>query len=377
MKEHQIHEKIELLESTISEDELRESIDATDLIFFVTAIRFIRDRLQNALPILISETELNSAANEINASVSNLNTFKGGNNLGHVTNAKNQLVAALNRIKNLPMPLPGGGFDYVTAISDFTEIVAQKNKEVSEQIGGLKSELVQLDSLLEERETELISLKQKIENKSEELENLSQDFESRFATIRTVHDEIFEAQKTEVSNKTEALVNHISQKKDEASKIVNVIANIGITGNYQKIANDHRKAANLWRWGAVILMVGLSGIVVWTVLSTGKGDFDWVRSLIRILAAAALSYPASYAARESSKHRRLENYNRNLELELASIESFIELLPDEKKQNIKEKLAEKYFGSTSLIDGEGNQNNEQVAFGTVERIIDMVKELKN
>ncbi|MBK8853218.1 MAG: hypothetical protein IPN10_03705 [Saprospiraceae bacterium] len=81
-------------------------------------------------------------------------------------------------------------------------------------------------------------------------------------------------------------------------------------------------------------------------MSLGASEFDWVKSVLRIIAAAVLSYPATYASRESAKHRKLENFNRKLELELSSIDAFIELLPDEKKQVIKEKLAEKYFGST-------------------------------
>lgn len=116
--------------------------------------------------------------------------------------------------------------------------------------------------------------------------------------------------------------------------------------------------------------------MIWTLIDLGGSDFDWRKSIIRLIAAAALSYPATYAARESTKHRKLENYNRKIELELASIESFIEILDESKKQTIKEKLAEKYFGSTldQFEDGDLKRDND-FSIGSFERVINAVAKL--
>jgi hypothetical protein len=101
-----------------------------------------------------------------------------------------------------------------------------------------------------------------------------------------------------------------------------------------------------------------------------------MKSILRIVAAAVLSYPATYAARESSKHRKLENFNRKLELELSSIEAFIELLPEEKKQNIKEKLAEKYFGSTlDAFDDTDLKSDKEYSLQSIERIFKAIEPL--
>jgi hypothetical protein len=99
-------------------------------------------------------------------------------------------------------------------------------------------------------------------------------------------------------------------------------------------------------------------------------NFDWTKSLIRILAAAALSYPATYAARESNKHRKLEVLNRKAELELTAINPFIELLPEQKKQAIKEKLVEKYFGNSgTLLNDLDSKKGEDISIGSIERLI--------
>lgn len=124
-------------------------------------------------------------------------------------------------------------------------------------------------------------------------------------------------------------------------------------------------------------MAGLSGLIIWAIIGLGDSEFDWTKSLIRIIAAATLSYLATYASRESSKHRKLENFNRKLELELASIESFIEILPEEKKQSIKEKLAEKYFGSNlDQCEDADLKSDKDFSLQSIERLFKALKTLK-
>lgn len=151
---------------------------------------------------------------------------------------------------------------------------------------------------------------------------------------------------------------------------------MGVTGNYQNIANSHKSNADFWRIMAIIFMTVFSGLLVWTIIDLSSAGFDWVKSTIRLVAAAALSYPATYAARESSKHRKLETQNRNAELELASINPFIENLSDDKKQIIKEKLAEKYFGNNRNDDFLNEQETEGLSIPAVERLLNALAKIK-
>jgi len=66
--------------------------------------------------------------------------------------------------------------------------------------------------------------------------------------------------------------------------------------------------------------------------------------IVRLLYAIAITAPAWYTARESARHRTNADRARQTELELASIGPFIELLPEEKKTEIKEALTKSYFG---------------------------------
>lgn len=78
-------------------------------------------------------------------------------------------------------------------------------------------------------------------------------------------------------------------------------------------------------------MIIMCILLIYTIWDISKASYDITKSIIRIIAALALSYPATYASKESSKFRSLEIKNKSLELELTSLTPFIELLPEDKK----------------------------------------------
>ena len=206
---------------------------------------------------------------------------------------------------------------------------------------------------------------------------IKQNFESDKEKFRTEFDTLKESLKKEIKEKKETidtdtttLINDLKQKLQDAKNIVGVIGDVSVTGNYQQIANSNKKTADNLRVVAIVLMLILSGLLGYTIWDISGDTYDWTKSIIRILAAAALSYPATYAARESTKHRKLEILNRKAELELAAINPFIELLPETKKQEIKEKLVEKYFGNhTSSIDNLDNQKDDEVSVNALDKIL--------
>ncbi|SEB49789.1 hypothetical protein SAMN04489761_1054 [Tenacibaculum sp. MAR_2009_124] len=377
MEEHIIFEKIDLIQKIIKEKDVKKILTSEDLSFYQTAIDYIKEKLNNTIPSLVQESDLTNASNEIESAVSQLNTYVGNENTGHLKNSKNSIISASNRIKNLPTLIQDSKFNFSSEIINFKNSVSEKNSEFDEELENLKGQLSSLDDEITDRMTELNSVKEELSEKQKEIEKLNTSFEEQYESDRTKYLEKLEEQENSIKSNTDNLVQYLEKKKTEASKIVNVIGNIGATGNFQKIANDHKKDANLWRFIAILFMAGLSGLIIWAIIGLGDSEFDWTKSLIRIIAAAALSYPATYASRESSKHRKLENFNRKLELELASIESFIEILPEEKKQGIKEKLAEKYFGSTlDQFEDADLKSDKDFSLQSIERLFKAVKSLK-
>lgn len=89
-------------------------------------------------------------------------------------------------------------------------------------------------------------------------------------------------------------------------------------------------------------MVLMVAVVVWIVADVAT--LGWDVAVFRIVTALILGIPAWYCAGESSKHRKVEQRNRRLELELASLMPFLESLTPEARKKVIETLSAKYFG---------------------------------
>ena len=398
-KEHALFEKLEQLNQRLIDDEASEKIDIENMSFFKSVFKYISDRIKLTIPLLVQEAEMNALSAEIDTGLQQINAFLGNSNVGHLTNATNNFNSTLTRIRNFPLPFAKNDFNFSKSVADFQDTVSKKYELLKTENIELtqESETFKLD--LEQKESEIEKLFKLLESKETEIQNLNTNFQTEFGNIKTKSEQDFSTDRTTFRNEIEVekeafrskiqelkdgidtdtseLIDNLNQKLNEAKKIVNVIGNVAVTGNYQIIATEHKVSANFWRWVAIGFMATLSGLLVWTIIDLAEEGFDWTKSLIRIIGAAALSYPATYAARESSKHRRLETINRTAELELASINPFIETLDDDKKQAIKAKLVEKYFGnSNSSIDSD-DKEKEGISIGGFEKILKAILPLMN
>lgn len=398
-RSHAIFEKLTQLDSRINEQEAKEKIEIDNLNFFQSCSKYISDRLKTTIPILVQETELNSLHTEVDAGLQQINTFLGNNNIGHINNAINNYYSALNRARNLPLPFAKGDYDFSKSIANFEQIIKEKYTALEDEKNELTKEIENQKADLQQKDSEIKKLFKLIESKETEIQSLNTQFQIEFTTLKTKANQEIETDrntfrkeidtdkvsfkkeiddlKGTIDTDTTEIINSLNIKLVEAKKIVNVIGNVGVTGNYQLIANEHKSTANLWRLITIAFMTAFSGLLIWTIIDLSSEGFDWLKSLIRIIAAAALSYPATYAARESTRHRKLETINRTAELELASLSPFIELLPDAKQQAIREKLVDKYFGNGSSDSITKASEDEGLSIGGLEKILKAVSSLLN
>lgn len=382
---HPIIQKTELLLTRINEQEVKEKLEVDKIDFFKTACQFLTDRLKVTIPTLLSISELNAISTEFENALVQINNYIGNNNIGHITNAVNNINSALTYIKNLPIPYSKGDLDFSKIISQFQQTVEDKLNQTEKTRAELETKIDTLKLDLEKKQTELSQLTTQITAKEKELETISANFQTQFenanATFtklvsddRTTFRTEIDTDREKIKTDTEGIIKDLERKLNDANKLVNVIGNVGVTGNYQIIANEHKKTADNWRTIATIFMCILSGLLIFSIWKIGDVDYDWHKAIIRIIASAILIYPATYASRESGKHRKLENLNRKLELELSSISPFIEILDETKKQEIKAKLVEKYFGNNSSTDDD-SEKNDNISANMLETITKLVTSL--
>ncbi|WP_316846988.1 hypothetical protein [Pedobacter psychrodurus] len=397
---HSIFEKLEQLKQVLSEQQTQELLGSENFHFFESALDFIDSKLKLTIPTLVQELELTSLSSEIESGTAQLNNYFGNNNVGYVTNAINNYYSAIAKARNLPTPITKTDFDFSRMAANFQKTIENAYKEIESLNTNLKNDLESTKENLMVANDGIVVLNGQLTSKEIEIQNVLNSFNSEFETLkvsnsttletlkRTFSDSIetdrkifktkiendleanlqsFEEQKDSLSKQSEEIIASLNKKLAEANKIVNIVGNVGVTGNYQNIANQHKQSANFFRWVALAFMVVMSALLIWSIIELSRGDFDLYKSLVRILAAAVLTYPAVYASRESNKHRLLETQNRNLELELASIGPFIELLPEDKKQKIKEELVSKYFGNHHLIVEK--KEDEDISINGLEKLL--------
>lgn len=229
---------------------------------------------------------------------------------------------------------------------EFSEAEKQRIDEHTEALEKLE---LKFDELASKNNENFSSFLKKVEEDSSlkiaELTDRVNKIDIRAETISEKLKEEAKNQIDTLGTNSEIILNELKGKKEEASTLVQIIGNIGVTGNFQKIANQEKATADWLRKVALLLMTGMVLIIGLTIFISAHNGFDWKLSLFRLGAALVLAIPATYAASESSKHRNAEYRNRQAELELASIDPFLEKMPDETKNELKAKLTERFFGS--------------------------------
>jgi hypothetical protein len=317
-----------------------------------------------------------------------LNAFVSDKNPAH-------LVTAAAQFEQSVLPLFWGlpGHIAATAGQSLNAIVQKPAEMAAETIHQLAKQRDQFSKTLTEAITDADLLSARLETMQEAASKERAEATAAVANLQKLYAEkeierntafeatvsgfknTFETFQSGTTTKGTDLIAAIEVQKADAARIVQVVGNIGVTGNYQQIANKEGVAANFWRW--VTLGIFAAGITV--AVATFVKFWDLPMSpenlwsvVVLLLYAIAITTPAWYTASESARHRTNADRARQTELELASIGPFIELMPEDKKVEIRESLTKSYFGKT--VDEHFVKSPFDVA--NLKEVVELVKAIK-
>lgn len=392
--EHAIHVSIENLTERLKAKELiSEDLNMIEIIDRITQAKSYANLcLQNLIPALVNHANLDKANSYIGSIISEINSYISNKNMGHLNNTSahiDNLMVQLNALPVTKQIITEQSF--TNSLIEFKKLIEKSFSELKKSKDELfesvktitndsKDQKHKLEVLIAEIEkydesiqTSLGSFNERFDETeqqySEKLGETTNSFKSQYQDfsediskklnanvvtneekveeLLTMHEESFSEQTEKQKSDAQAVLDELEEKKSEASTLLQIIGNIGITGNYQNIANNEKKAADIWRRIALSLMIGMVLIIGVTIFISATNGFDWKLALFRVGAALVLAIPAAYAAKESAKHRSLENHNRRSELELASLDPYLEKLPKDTRDKVKEELTKKFFGLNS------------------------------
>jgi len=181
----------------------------------------------------------------------------------------------------------------------------------------------------------------------------------------------------DLNEKAEKLLKEIELKNQKAGEILQIVSNTGFAGNYSKNADFEKKNANVLRIISIVIFSIVAGLALIILFTFQKEGLSWQETLVRVLATSLPTALATYLAKESGKHRKLERIYRNMELELSALDAFIENIPNEERNKLKIEITKKLFSDDSfLIDSESKKEGDSnVHFSIPESINQIIGEL--
>ena len=324
----------------------------------VSAVRSMLDR---SPALLVSGHGLTQLQNAFQSIFNELSSYQSNKNQGHIQNAKAQIEqSVMPQLWALgPTSQAGDSGQLVEVVNQATQAARDAVQQLVTQRDALVVRQTALTQQVLESQARLESLTESVAKQKAEAASAVAVVQQMYAEKEAERVAAFATMLQELrtdfaklqadSEKTQSeRLDSLRTSQEQAAQIVQVVGNTGITGNYQKIANAEGKQANVWRWMTIAFFgagIAVAGATFWKFWHEPFSPETAWSVLIRLMYAIAITAPAWYTAKESARHRSSADRARQTELELASLGPFIELMPDEKKHQIREELTKRYFGN--------------------------------
>jgi hypothetical protein len=123
------------------------------------------------------------------------------------------------------------------------------------------------------------------------------------------------------------------------------------------------------------MLIGVAFLVIpeiLMILSEAPYIFDWTKVLGRIPMSLVVFVPAFYFARESGKHRNNEISNRRRQHILSTLDPYIELMEDDKAEELKIHVAKTVFSEANVSPSGSDETGNLLS-----QLSNLAKQLKS
>ncbi len=272
---HEIVQRVLALENDqrlyapeVSADEVTAS--ARDKTF--VAIKLVQSYLTQLDPLAVSVWGLSQMHAVIQSIFNELSNFLSTGNSGHLHNAGAQIDQA---VYPLMWVFAGRTNDdslkpTELAIATLSESAAAAFQQLVAQKKQLETEVVMLTAHVNAQTERLETMITTIATQKADAATVTAVVQTAYskeaadratafnANERAMRDEFdaarkamqdeFDTARKAMTDKASVALSRLEKSKDDASQLVGVVGNIGVTGNYQQIANNEGEAAGTWRF---------------------------------------------------------------------------------------------------------------------------------
>lgn len=260
------------------------------------------------------------------------------------------------------------------ALNDFTNKTSEFiNKFIKESIEAENKRRIIFD---EESNERLSETKNAEEKRIEIFKNQMNVFESTISKLITDSGQKIQDLIKNYEDQVKSKIDFIENQKVYAEKIVGLVSITGMSGGYQRVANEELKSYKFW---TMVAFFSLLGLVIFALVSfhsvASKETFEWGELLSRLLVTIPFALLAGFAGLLAERHKRTERINRQRELEIASIDPFLATLTDEERNQVKKQVAAKIFGEKNSDDSLTGDKDSKNILELVEKFLNVIVKL--
>lgn len=395
-KDHEFFKEFYRLKELVfsNQTESQDSQSDLEIARLKKVIAYIDNIISKTDPELISLANLSSCTQSIKNSIDQFNNFLSNKNDQHLQNTNNQIDPVLTFFSQTPFSLNESQKESLNAAviaysESMSESLEKYKNKVNLEIDALKSYINQINPEIKVSQDNLANLKQQLQTVEQTIQKQTAEFNTQYQVSENNRSDKFEkiveqlntkvdTEFVKLTTKTGAATAVLDKFIDDAKKIFGVVVNTLQAGAYSSYANEEKRTANLFRYGAIALMLASISILVYPELmkihmESTEYIFDWTKALVRIPFSAAILVPAFYLARESNKHRTVEFTNRRRELILSTIDPYLSLLEKDKAEAIKAEIAKGIFSEGTIPQ----ETNSPDLGNIVSQLSNLIKQSKS
>ncbi|MFB5088558.1 hypothetical protein PGC35_15350 [Psychrobacillus sp. PGGUH221] len=214
------------------------------------------------------------------------------------------------------------------------------------------------------------------EEQWEELLDKNKDvFDKTIEELNTVHESFL----TEIQGKQERYDEILIEHKKSVESIVGIISTNTISGHFKEVADRKYKLTTIWQWMTGGGFAATIGFGVYAFIFSY--DLDWPSLVARFIVTTALGSFTAYAARQVTKNEAQEKYNRQMEVELKTLNPYIASFSEEDQIKLKEQFFPHIFGRAEVNktsnDSDASTSSHSLNPQQIENINYVIETLKN
>ncbi|MCY8042156.1 hypothetical protein MOB71_08280 [Bacillus spizizenii] len=410
-----------ILEDLLSDEDFIANLDerSTELINRTKLIiDYIDNNLNSSDSMLLRETHLTN----IRAQIINIKNWLGNkeffNNEQNRINLDNTLDRLLDVSIYIPLITKNNLESIKEAATSFRRSIGIQKANLEKEVNDLKYFSREVQSELTSCQNESEAFRNKIDEKMSNMESRLDELHQNYLEKENERNDKFISQKSEFKEKFEEFISEwnnttkekLDESKDEfddlysnlqqgqdqfltetqeklleydeilkehqrsVEELVGIISTNTISGHHKEVADKAEKSKKIWQFVTVVSFAATIFFSVFALFFNKVTELSWPNLVAKILVIGSLGSLTAYTARQAKINQEVEFKNRQLEVELKTLNPYIANFDSEEQENLKKVLFPKIFGKEGKLDTLNQNDSENFTGELVRQLITLVQE---